>query len=139
EPFQVMPYPEQTTRVTYSKREDAVATWGDLVVGQGADIAILDDVLLGDRIADALSSASVGRLVFVRTDWLDGKSLLSYLTSTRPGPPGSPARPFALLGLPRARREGARVWAPPDERAGGLSATILSDEDRDAIVNEKRG
>jgi len=30
------------------------------------------------------------------------------------------------------------VWSVSEERAGGLSATILSDEDRDAIGNEKR-
>jgi hypothetical protein len=47
-------------------------------------------------------------------------------------------RPFALLGLPMARREGSRVWSLSEDRAGGLSATILTDEDRDAIVNEKR-
>jgi hypothetical protein len=139
EPFGVTPYPEPVTRVVYGKREDAIATWSELVVGQGADVAILDDFLLGDRIADVLCGASVGRLVFVRTDWLDGKALLSYLTSTRHGRAVFADRPFALLGLPAARSEGTRVWAPPDERAGGLTATILSDEDRDAIVNEKRG
>jgi len=108
------------------------------VVGQGADVAILDDFLLGDSIAEVLTSASVGRLVFVRTDWLDGKSLLQYLASTRHGRAVLADRPFALLGLPMARREGSRVWSITEDHAGGLSATILTDEDRDSIGNEKR-
>jgi MSHA biogenesis protein MshE len=131
-------YPEQLTRVVYAKREDAISMWREIVVGQGADVAILDDFLLGDSIAEALSSVSVGRLVFVRTDWLDGKSLLRYLASTRNGRAVFADRPFALLGLPTSRREGSRVWNITEDRSGGLSATILTDEDRDAIVNEKR-
>jgi MSHA biogenesis protein MshE len=131
-------YPEQITRVVYGKREDALATWREIVVGQGADVAILDDFLLGDSIAEVLTSASVGRLVFVRTDWLDGKSLLQYLASTRHGRAVLADRPFALLGLPMARREGSRVWSITEDHAGGLSATILTDEDRDSIGNEKR-
>ena len=138
EPSGVTLYPEQVTHIAYGKREDARAHWADLVVGQGADVAILDDFLLGEHIADALCGASVGRLVFVRTDWLDGKTLLSYLAGTRHGRAVLADRPFALLGLPTVRREGSRVWGAAEERAGGITATILSDEDRDAIVNEKR-
>jgi len=135
EPSLVTPYPEQVTRLTFGKREDAQATWADLVVGQGADVAILDDFLLGDSIQEALCGASVGRLLFVRTDWLDGKALLRYLAGTRHGRAVFADRPFALLGLPTARREGSRVWGTADERAGGLSAIILTDEDRDKILN----
>ncbi|TMQ58465.1 MAG: hypothetical protein E6K75_05340 [Candidatus Eisenbacteria bacterium] len=138
EPSHVTPYPEQVTRLTFGKREDAQAHWADLVVGQGADVAILDDFLLGDSIADALCGASVGRLLFVRTDWLDGKALLRYLAGTRHGRAVFADRPFALLGLPTARREGSRVWSSAEERAGGLSAIILTDEDRDKIQNERQ-
>ncbi len=138
EPNASAPYPEQVSRVVYRKREDVLSSWADIVVGQGVDVAILDDVLIGDSIAEALCGASVGRLLFVRTDWLDGKSLLSYLSKTRHGRAVFADRPFALLGLPTARREGSRVWSASEERSGGLSATILTDEDRDAIVNEKR-
>jgi len=74
----------------------------------------------------------------VRTDWLDGRSLLKYLAKTRHGRAVFADRPFALLGLPKARREGSSVWDTSEDRAGGLSATILTDEDRDAIANEKR-
>ena len=138
EPSSTTPYPEQVSRVAYAKREEALATWPEIVVGQGADVAILDDFLLGDSIQEALSGASVGRLVFVRTDWLDGRSLLKYLAGTRHGRTVFADRPFALLGLPTARREGSRVWNTSEDRAGVLSATILTDEDRDAIANEKR-
>ena len=138
EPSSVMFYPEQVTRLVYQRREDARASWAEMVVGQGTDVAILDDFLLGDTIADAFGGASVGRLVFVRTDWLDGKALLSYLAGTRHGRAVFADRPLALLGLPTARREGSRVWGPTEDRSGGLTATILTDEDRDAIVNEKR-
>ena len=135
EPSLVTPYPEQVTRLTFGKREDAQATWADLVVGQGADVAILDDFLLGDSIQDALCGASVGRLLFVRTDWLDGKALLRYLAGTRHGRAVFADRPFAMLGLPAARREGSRVWSAAEEGARGLSAIILTDEDRDRILN----
>ena len=68
----------------------------------------------------------------------DGKSLLHYLAQTRHGRAVFANRPFAFLGLPTARREGSRVWNEQEDRSGGLSATILTDEDRDRIVNESR-
>jgi hypothetical protein len=138
EPIGSTPYPAQVTRVTYGKREDVIPSWSDIVTGQGADVVMLDEVLLGDSIQDVLCGASVGRLLFVRTDWLDGKSLLRYLARTRHGRAVFADRPFALLGLPTARREGSRVWNMQEDRSGGLSATILTDEDRDRIVNENR-
>lgn len=138
EPFGSTPYPAQVTRVVYGKREDVVPSWSDIVIGQGADVVILDEVLYGDSIQEVLCGASVGRLLFVRTDWLDGKSLLRYLARTRHGRTVFADRPFALLGLPTARREGSRVWNMQEDRSGGLSATILTDEDRDRIVNESR-
>lgn len=138
EPGGSTPYPMQVTRVIYGKREDVIPCWSEIVTGQGADVVMLDDVLFGDSIQDVLGGASVGRLLFVRTDWLDGKSLLHYLARTRHGRAVFADRPFALLGLPTARREGSRVWNEQEDRSGGLSATILTDEDRDRIVNESR-
>ncbi len=137
EPSGSTPYPESTTRVVYGRREDALARWQDLVVGQGADVAILDDFLHGESIAEALGGASVGRLLFVRTDWLDGKALLSFLAQTRNGRAVLGDRPFALLGLLRARRDGSRIWGTEEQRAGTIAATVLTDQDRDAIVREK--
>jgi len=131
------PYPESISRVIYGKREEVLANWTELVVGQGADVAILDDFLLGDSIAEALGGASVGRLVFARTDWLDGKALLSYLVRSRHGRAVLADRPFALLGLPPARRDGASVWDAPETRVGGITSIILTDEDRDSIGSEK--
>jgi len=138
EPSGSTPYPEQVTRVVYAKREDARSSWAELAVGQGADVVMLDDFLLGESVADALCGASVGRLLFVRTDWLDGKSLLKHLVKSPHGRAVFADRPFALLGLPVARRDGSRLWEPADSHAGALTATILTDEDRDAIANEKR-
>jgi len=138
EPGGSTPYPAQVTRVIYGRREDVVPSWSEIVTGQGADVVMLDDVLLGDSIQDVLCGASVGRLLFVRTDWLDGRALLQYLARTRHGRAVFADRPFALLGLPTARREGSRVWNEQEDRSGGLSATILTDEDRDRIVNENR-
>ena len=136
EPNGAAPYPESVGRVIYGKREEALANWAELVVGQGTDVAILDDFLLGDAVGEALGGASVGRLVFVRTDWLDGKALLSYLARSRHGRAVLADRPFALLGLPAARRDGASVWDVPESGTGGITATILTDEDRDSIMNE---
>jgi MSHA biogenesis protein MshE len=138
EPSGSTPYPEQVTRVIYAKREDALSSWAELAVGQGADVVMLDDFLLGESVTSALCGASVGRLLFVRTDWLDGKSLLKHLVQSPHGRAVFADRPFALLGLPVARRDGSRLWGSSDSHAGALTATILSDEDRDAIANEKR-
>ncbi|HEV8128165.1 MAG TPA: hypothetical protein VGQ14_00765, partial [Candidatus Eisenbacteria bacterium] len=47
-------------------------------------------------------------------------------------------RPFAMVALPAARREGSSVWTIPEESeapAGGLRVTILSDKQRDQIVH----
>jgi len=138
EPGGSTPYPPQVLRVPFTRREEMLPSWGDIVTGQGADVVLLDDLLLGDSIAETLSGASVGRLLFVRTDWLDGKSLVSFLARTRHGRAVFADRPFALLGLPTARRDGSRVWTSTEERSGGLSGTILTDEDRDRIANERQ-
>ena len=98
---------------------------------------MLDDVLRGGAIEGVLSGATVGRLVFARTDWLDGRRLLAELAASRHGRAVLRDRPFAMISLPSARREGSWVWATPDASeadAGILQATILTEEDRDAIL-----
>lgn len=137
EPESSTPYPESVTRVVFGSREDAVARWRELVVGQGADVAILDDVMRGDSISDLLSGASVGRLVFARTDWLDGRALLSFLARSPHGRVVLGDRPFAMLSLPAARCDGSHVWNLSEERAASLGSTILTDQDRDVILNAK--
>jgi len=137
EPGGTTPYPEQTTRVHYASRKEALAHWSDLVVGQGSDVAVLDDFLLGESIGQVLGGASVGRLVFVRTDWIDGGELISFLARSRHGGAVLRDRPIALLGLPAARRDGSRAWSFSDADAAYLTATILTDEDRDALMSAK--
>lgn len=135
EPAATAPHPGDATRVRFTSRKAAAAQWEEMVVGQGADVAVLDDVLRGDSIRNTLSGVSVGRLLFVRTDWLDGEALLRFLASDRNGRSVLAYRPFAMLGLPAARREGSATWSDTEQRAGSLAATVLSDEDRDAISN----
>ncbi|HEY6221270.1 MAG TPA: hypothetical protein VIX13_01920, partial [Candidatus Eisenbacteria bacterium] len=111
--------------------------WERIAVGLGADVVVLDDVLRGAEIEGLLGGATVGRLVFARTDWLDGRMLLAELARSRHGRAVLRDRPFAMISLPSARREGSGVWATPaasEADAGILEATILTEEDRDAIL-----
>ena len=137
EPHASAPHPGGTTRVRFGNREQAARIWADLALGQGADVVVLDDVLHGEAIEAVLGGASVGRLVFARTDWLDGRELLAFLARSRHARAVLHDRPFVLLGLPGARREGGAVWAPALDgglRPGTLQATLLSLEERDALL-----
>ncbi len=138
ESTRVGPYPEGTTRI-HVEGGSGSGLWERLAVGLGADVVILDDVLPGPAIDGVLNGAAVGRLVFARTDWLDGKRLLSFLARSRNGRAVLRDRPFAMITLPAARREGSGVWVTPVEsesHAGILGATILTDEGRDALLAE---
>ncbi len=135
----LMPYPAGAIRIPADGHE--VADWERLAVTLGADVVALDGVLAGQRVESLLGGASVGRLVFARTDWLDSGSLLAFLTRTRGGRAVLRDRPFALITLPAARREGEAAWIDPtlaEIQAGSLEVTILSDETRDALL-EKGG
>ena len=135
EPAHLLPYPPGTIRIPAT---DA-ARWEQLAVGLGADVVALDGVVNGEQVETLLHGAAVGRLVFVRTDWLDPKALLAHLTRSRAGRSALRDRPFALIALPAARREGSAVWVDPSRaeiQAGSLQVTILSDEKRDALAKE---
>jgi hypothetical protein len=111
--------------------------WDTLALGLGADVIVLDGTLRGEEIAGVLSGAAVGRLVFARTDWLDPKALLSYLASRPAGRAVLRDRPFAMITLPNGRVEGSGVWLDTHDteaRAGSLGATLLTDDDRDALA-----
>ena len=140
------PYPRDAVRVYTSPSGSCIQRdprgpsgerWDSLALGLGADVVVLDGTLCGESIADVLSGATVGRLVFARTDWLDGKSLLAFLASRPAGKVVLRDRPFALISLPSCRHEGADAWTSPDDadgRAGCLEVMLLSDEDRDALA-----
>ncbi|HET7498571.1 MAG TPA: ATPase, T2SS/T4P/T4SS family [Candidatus Eisenbacteria bacterium] len=135
EPAHLLPYPPGTIRIPAT---DA-ARWEQLAVGLGADVVALDGVVDGEQVETLLHGAAVGRLVFVRTDWLDPKALIAHLTRSRAGRAALRDRPFALIALPAARREGSAVWVDPSRaeiQAGSLQVTILSDEKRDALAKE---
>lgn len=132
----VTPYPPDVLRVA-APGGSGGERWDTLALGLGADVVVLDDTLRGEAIADVLSGATVGRLVFARTDWLDGKALLSFLASRPSGRAVLRDRPFALIMLPNCRHEGAAAWASPETaegRAGCLEVTLLTDDDRDALA-----
>ena len=139
EPASSAPYAPGTTRVRITAASAAECEWERIAVGLGADVVVLDDVLRGGAIEGVLSGATVGRLVFARTDWLDGRRLLADLARSRNGRVVLRDRPFAMIALPSARREGASVWVTPTEAegdAGVLEATILTDEDRTALLSK---
>lgn len=139
EPASSVPYPAGTTRVRIAAGSAAESAWERVAVGLGADVVVLDDVLRGNAIEGVLGSATVGRLVFARTDWLDGRRLLAELARSRNGRAVLRDRPFAMIALPTARREGAGVWATPtevEEDAGILEATILTEDDRAALFSK---
>ena len=140
EPASAAPYPAGTTRVRIQAASAEASGWERMAVGLGADVVVLDEVLLGDAIEGVLSGASVGRLVFARTDWLDGHRLLAHLAASRGGRAVLRERPFAMVSLPSARREGSSVWVTPKESevdAGSVEARILTDEERDALLKGK--
>jgi len=139
EPAPLLPYPEGSVRIPTAWGTDAAGQWEQLAISMGADVVVLDDVLCGEQVESLLRGASVGRLVFARTDWLEPISLLAFLTKSRNSRAALRDRPFALVALPAARREGSAVWVKPEEseiQAGSLRVTILSDEQRKALSKE---
>jgi len=137
-----LPYPADTVRVRVTRGDGIGARWEQVAVGLGADVVVLDGALRGAGIARVLAGASVGRLVFARTDWLDTVALLQFLVRSRNGRAVLRDRPFALIALPSARVEGGAVWVKPEDAersAGSLEVTILSDEERDALFESGGG
>jgi general secretion pathway protein E len=137
EPAHLMHYPPDTIRIPLSCDDHAADRWERLAVTLGADVVVLDDVLRGKQIESLLHGAAVGRLVFARTDWLEPASLLAFLTHRRNSRAALRDRPFALIALPAARREGSAAWVDPEEveiQSGSLDVTVLSDEERDAFA-----
>ncbi|MGE5176369.1 MAG: ATPase, T2SS/T4P/T4SS family [Hyphomicrobiales bacterium] len=138
EPAPTCPYPPDSIRVRVGTGSAVLGSWERLAVGLGADVVVLEDVLSGREIEGVLRGATVGRLVFARTDWLDPDTLLAFLAKSRNGRAVLRDRPFALVSLPPARQEGASVWADPDASArdqGIVPVNVLTDEERDALFH----
>ncbi|HET9252878.1 MAG TPA: ATPase, T2SS/T4P/T4SS family [Candidatus Eisenbacteria bacterium] len=141
EPWVLAPYPSDATRIAFGNDPPEALDWERLTVGLGADVVVLDDVLDGESIRQVLGGATVGRLVFARTDWLDPQRLLAFLAKSPNGRAVLRDRPFAMVALPAARREGSGAWTTPSEsetQAGLLKATILTEEERDALLRGGR-
>jgi hypothetical protein len=138
EPSRLQPYPPGSIRISTMEDPGAGKRWERLAVSLGADVVVLDEVLEGNDIESVLHGAAVGRLVFARTDWLDTTSLMEFLIRSRNSKAALRDRPFAMVALPVARREGSSVWTVPEESetpAGGLRVTILSDKQRDQMAH----
>jgi type II secretory ATPase GspE/PulE/Tfp pilus assembly ATPase PilB-like protein len=63
----------------------ARGVWEDMIVGQNADVVVLDDVLTGEAVTGVLSSSVTGRLLLASTDWTDSFDLLDELLTRRQG------------------------------------------------------
>ncbi|MEP7027002.1 MAG: ATPase, T2SS/T4P/T4SS family [Candidatus Eisenbacteria bacterium] len=77
--------------------ESARALWQDVTTGQRADVVVLDDVLTGGHVAQALAAAGSRRLLLVRTDWCDTFALLDHLAASREGRSVLAGRLIAVL------------------------------------------
>jgi type II secretory ATPase GspE/PulE/Tfp pilus assembly ATPase PilB-like protein len=80
------PHAEPIPRALCLQMEAAKAreSWQEIVEGQCADVVVLDGILMGEHIRDILHSAASGRLVLVRTDWLETGELLEFLLRSSP-------------------------------------------------------
>lgn len=63
----------------------AQRVWEDMIVGQNADVVVLDDVLVGGAVSGVLSPAVHGRMLLTSTDWTDSFDLLDELLTRRQG------------------------------------------------------
>lgn len=63
----------------------AQRVWEEMIVGQNADVVVLDDVLAGEAISGALSPSVHGRMLLASTDWTDSFDLLDELLTRRQG------------------------------------------------------
>jgi len=97
---------------------EASRGWREAAVGQRADVVALDGVLRGEDIRAALAPEAAGRLVIVRTDWLDTFTLLEHLASDAAGR-------AALAARLRCVVQQRRLVAVPAEDADAPSAIVV--------------
>jgi type II secretory ATPase GspE/PulE/Tfp pilus assembly ATPase PilB-like protein len=63
--------------------ERGLHMWEEMIVGQNADIVVIDDLLNGEAVSGVLSPAVNGRMLLASTDWTDSFDLLDELLTRR--------------------------------------------------------
>ncbi len=114
----------------------ARSQWEAIVAAQDADVAVLDDVLVGEHVEEALSPAAAHRFLLASTDWTDTFALLERLLARPYGRALLGRRPLAILQQRMVVREAdgkAAPGAPAVRREALFEALILSDAMRAAV------
>lgn len=93
--------------------ERARRVWEETIVGQNADVVVLDDVLNGEAVSGVLSPAVNGRLLLASTDWTDSFDLIDELLTRRQGRNVLAARLRAIVQPRIARMGGVRDDGTP--------------------------
>jgi Tfp pilus assembly pilus retraction ATPase PilT len=130
--------PHVATEVrTPAAARDVTRAWAEAAVAQCADVIVLDGVLPGETVEGALAVESAGRLVLVRTDWIDTFALLEHLAA-RPRQRAALADRLLFVVQQRLlRADGARQGAHdgglrPDRR-GAFEVLIPGEALREAL------
>jgi type II secretory ATPase GspE/PulE/Tfp pilus assembly ATPase PilB-like protein len=113
--------------------ERARAVWEGIVVGQNADLVVLDDVLPGEHVSGVLSSAAAGRLLFATSDWVDSFDLLDELLTRRQGRNVLAARLRAIVQPRVIRVNRARIDGTPSGSDLLYEVLIADTAMRDAL------
>ena len=111
----------------------ALHVWEQLIVGQNADIVVLDDVLTGEDVSGVLSPAVNGRMLLASTDWTDSFDLLDELLTRRHGRNVLAARLRAIIQPRIVRVGGVRDDGTPAGPDVVYEVLILDPAMRDAL------
>lgn len=111
--------------------EEAARIWAEVAMAQRADVIVLDGVLTGAAITAALSAEASGRLLLVRTNWIDTFALLEQLAERAQDRAVVAERLRFVVQQRLARLDGvATVWEPSglrqDRRA--VLEVLVADE-----------
>ena len=98
--------------------ERATAQWESMVLGQNADVVVLNHVLLGTQVEGLLGSTASGRFVLASTDWIETFSMLEFLMAR-------PDRRVPLASRLRAVVQQRRVPCGVPGEAGSRSRALF--------------